>query len=136
MVEIVMDNTDVNKLRRRLKDIDLAFEESMQREINRVREEIVDLDTEIREGMSNRVGSGFQANEAKKYAHRLTKPILRDALQDLDAIKKDLITDVATLVGENFVIDDESQMGGIIGNATIKNYEQSELDVKVLTPPE
>jgi len=66
MVEIVKDNTDVNKVRRRLVDIKLAFKESMDREVSRIFEEIEDLDTEIREGMSNRVGSGFQANEAKK----------------------------------------------------------------------
>jgi hypothetical protein len=27
-------------------------------------------------------------------------------------------------------------MSGIIGKASIKNFEQSELDIKVLTPPE
>ena len=93
MVEIVKDNTDVNKVRRRLVDIKLAFKESMDREVSRIFEEIEDLDTEIQEGMSNRVGSGFQANEAKKYAYRLVKPILRDTIQDLDGIKQDLTAD-------------------------------------------
>ena len=138
MVEIVKDNTDVNKVRRRLVDIKLAFKESMDREVSRIFEEIEDLDTEIQEGMSNRVGSGFQANEARKYAYRLVKPILRDTLQDLDSIKRDLVTDVATLVGEDFAanLGDSGEMSGIIGMAMTKNFEQSELDVKVLTPPE
>ena len=136
MVEIVKDNTDVNKVRRRLVDIKLAFKESMDREVSRIFEEIEDLDTEIREGMSNRVGSAFQANEAKKYAYRLVKPILRDTIQDLDGIKQDLTADIATLVGEDFVEDQDSAMSGIIGNATAKNFEQSELDIKVLNPPE
>ena len=136
MVDIVRDNTDVNKVRRRLVDIKLAFKESMDREVSRFFEEVEDLDTEIQEGMSNHVGSGFQANEAKKYAYRLVKPIMRDTLQDLDGIKQDLITDIATLVGEDFVVDQDVAMSGIIGKATIKNFEQSELDVKVLTPPE
>ena len=48
MVEIVKDNTDVNKVRRRLVDIKLAFKESMDREVSRIFEEIEDLDTEIR----------------------------------------------------------------------------------------
>src|SRR5574344_2687923 len=119
MVEIVKDNTEVNKLRRRLVDIKLAFKESMDREVNRIFEEIEDLDTEIQEGMSNRVGSGFQANEARKYAYRLVKPILRDTLQDLDSIKRDLVTDVATLVGEDFAanLGDSGEMSGIIGMA-------------------
>ena len=108
----------------------------MDREVSRIFEEIEDLDTEIQEGMSNRVGSGFQANEAKKYAYRLVKPIMRDTLQDLDGIKQDLVADIATLVGEDFVVDQEAPMSGIIGKASIKNFEQSELDVKVLTPPE
>lgn len=136
MVDIVKDNTDVNKVRRRMVDIKLAFKESMDREVSRFFEEVEDLDVEIKEGMSNRVGSGFQANEAKKYAYRLVKPILRDTLQDLDGIKQDLIADIATLVGEDFVVDQEAPMSGIIGKASIKNFEQSELDVKVLTPPE
>ncbi len=89
MVEVVKDNTDVNKLRRRLVDIKLAFKESMDREVSRLFEEVEDLDVEVQEGMSNRVGSGFQANEAKKYAYRLAKPILRATLQDLDGIKRD-----------------------------------------------
>jgi hypothetical protein len=136
MVDIVKDNTDVNKVRRRLVDIKLAFKESMDREVSRFFEEVEDLDVEIKEGMSNRVGSGFQANEAKKYAYRLTKPILRDTLQDLDGIKQDLVADIATLVGEDFVMNQDAEMSGIIGKASIKNFEQSELDVKVLTPPE
>ena len=136
MVEIVKDNTDVNKLRRRLVDIKLAFKESMDREVSRIFEEIEDLDTEIQEGMSNRVGSGFMANEAKKYAYRLIKPVMRDTLQDLDGIKADLVTDIASLVGEEFVQDpDKSVMGGLIGNASQKNFEQSELEIKVLEPP-
>lgn len=136
MVEIVKDNTDVNKLRRRLVDIKLAFKESMDREVSRIFEEIEDLDTEIQEGMSNRVGSGFMANEAKKYAYRLIKPVMRDTLQDMDGIKADLITDIASLVGEEFVQDPEkSVMGGLIGNASQKNFEQSELEIKVLDPP-
>lgn len=136
MVEAVKDNTDVNKLRRRLVDIKLAFKESMDREVSRIFEEIEDLDTEVKEGMSNRVGSGFQANEAKKYAYRLIKPILRDTLQDLDGIKSDLITDIASLVGEEFVQEPEkSTLGGLIGNASEKNFEQSELAIQVLTPP-
>lgn len=136
MVEIVKDNTDVNKLRRRLVDIKLAFKESMDREVSRIFEEIEDLDTEIQEGMSNRVGSGFMANEAKKYAYRLIKPVMRDTLQDLDGIKNDLVTDIASLVGEEFVQDpDKSVMGGLIGNASQKNFEQSELEIKVLEPP-
>ena len=53
MVEIVKDNTDVNKVRRRLVDIKLAFKESMDREVSRIFEEIEDLDTEIQEGMSD-----------------------------------------------------------------------------------
>ena len=56
MVEIVKDNTDVNKVRRRLVDIKLAFKESMDREVSRVFEEIEDLDTEIQEG-EDRVGT-------------------------------------------------------------------------------
>lgn len=135
MVEIVKDNTDVNKLRRRLVDIKLAFQESMDREVSRIFEEIEDLDTEIQEGMSNRVGSGFMANEAKKYAYRLIKPVMRDTLQDLDGIKADLVTDIASLVGEEFVQDPEQAMGGLIGNASQKNFEQSELEIKVLEPP-
>lgn len=136
MVEIVKDNTDVNKLRRRLVDIKLAFKESMDREVSRIFEEIEDLDGEIQEGMSNRVGSGFMANEAKKYANRLIKPVMRDTLQDLDGIKADLITDIASLVGEEFVQDPEkSVLGGLIGNASQKNFEQSELEIKVLDPP-
>lgn len=135
MVEIVKDNTDVNKLRRRLVDIKLAFKESMDREVSRIFEEIEDLDTEIQEGMSNRVGSGFMANEAKKYAYRLIKPVMRDTLQDLDGIKNDLVTDIASLVGEEFVQDPEQAMGGLIGNASQKNFEQSELEIKVLEPP-
>jgi hypothetical protein len=136
MVEIVKDNTDVNKVRRRLVDIKLAFKESMDREVSRIFEEIEDLDTEIREGMSNRVGSGFQAIEAKNYAYRLVNPILRDTIQDLVGIKQDLTADIATLVGEDFVEDQTCAMSGIIGNATAKNFEQSELDIKVLNPPE
>lgn len=136
MVDKVKDNTDVNKLRRRLVDIKLAFKESMDREVSRIFEEIEDLDTEIQEGMSNRVGSGFMANEAKKYAYRLIKPVMRDTLQDLDGIKADLVTDIASLVGEEFVQDpDKSGMGGLIGNASQKNFEQSELEIKVLEPP-
>jgi hypothetical protein len=136
LVEIVKDNTDVNKLRRRLVDIKLAFKESMDREVSRIFEEIEDLDGEIQEGMSNRVGSGFMANEAKKYAYRLIKPVMRDTLQDLDGIKADLITDIASLVGEEFVQDPEkSVLGGLIGNASQKNFEQSELEIKVLDPP-
>ena len=138
MVEVVKDNTDVNKLRRRLVDIKLAFKESMDREVSRLFEEVEDLDVEVQEGMSNRVGSGFQANEAKKYAYRLAKPILRDTLQDLDGIKRDLITDIATLVGEDFssTMGESSEIGGIIGMSTTKNFEQSELAIQVLTPPE
>jgi len=136
MVEVVKDNTDVNKLRRKLVDIKLAFKESMDREVSRVFEEIEDLDTEIKEGMSNRVGSGFMANEAKKYAYRLIKPIMRDTLQDLDGIKVDLATDISGLVGEDFVRNPEnSKLGGLIGNASQKNFEQSELAIQVLTPP-
>jgi len=138
MVEVVRDNTDVNKLRRRLVDIKLAFKESMDREVSRFNEEIEDLDIEVQEGMSNRVGSGFQANEAVKYANRLAKPILRDTLQDLDGIKRDLVTDIATLVGEDYAknLGESCSMSGIIGMATTKNFEQSELAVQVLTPPE
>jgi hypothetical protein len=68
--------------------------------------------------------------------NRLVKPILRDTIQDLDGIKQDLTADIATLVGEDFVEDQDSAMSGIIGNATAKNFEQSELDIKVLNPPE
>lgn len=135
MVETVKDNTDVNKLRRRLIDIKLSFKESMDREVSRVFEEIEDLDIEIKEGMSNRVGSGFQGNEAKKYASRLIEPIMRDTLVDLEGIKNDLVTDVASLVGEEFVQDQSAALGGLIGNANQKNYEQSELAIQVLTPP-
>jgi len=136
MVEVVKDNTDVNKLRRRLVDIKLAFKESMDREVSRIYEEIDDLDIEVQEGMSNRVGSGFQANEAKKYAYRLVKSILRDTLQDLDGIKIDLTADIATLVGEEFVRNSDAPMTGLIGMSTTKNFEQSELAIQVLTPPE
>jgi len=137
MVDIAKENTDVNKLRRRLVDIKLAFKESMDREVSRVNEEIEDLDKEIQEGMSNRVGSGFMANEAKKYAYRLVKPIMRDTLQDLDGIKKDLTTDVASLVGEEFTAapGEMASLGGLIGNASQKNFEQSELAIQVLIPP-
>lgn len=135
MVEKVKDNTDVNKVRRRLVDMTLAFEESMLREINRLKEEVKDLDTEIQEGMSNRVGSGFQANEAAKYAYRLIKPIMRDSLEDLDGIKRDLMADIATMVGDEFVCDQNAKMGGIIGRAGIKNFEQSELGIQTLEPP-
>ena len=136
MVEVVKDNTDVNKLRRSLVDLKLRFKESMDREVSRLYEEIEDLDTEVQEGMSNRVGSGFMANEAKKYAYRLIKPVMRDTLQDLDGIKADLVTDIASLVGEGFVTDPEtSKIGGLIGNANTKNFEQSELAIQVLIPP-
>lgn len=135
MVEVVKDNTDVNKLRRSLVDLKLRFKESMDREVSRLYEEIEDLDTEVQEGMSNRVGSGFMANEAKKYAYRLIKPVMRDTLQDLDGIKADLITDIAAMVGEEFTKDTEKKMGGLIGNAGQKNFEQSELKIQVLTPP-
>jgi hypothetical protein len=136
MVEVVKDNTDVNKLRRKLVDIKLAFKESMDREVSRIYEEIEDLDKEIQEGMSNRVGSGFMANEAKKYAYRLIKPIMRDTLQDLDGIKIDLATDISGLVGEDFAKNPEgSKLGGLIGNASQKNFEQSELAIQILTPP-
>ena len=138
MVEVVKDNTDVHKLRGRLVDIKLAFKESMDREVSRLFEEVEDLDVEVQEGMSNRVGSGFQANEAKKYAYRLVKPVLRDTLQDLDGIKRDLVADIATLVGEEFAATqgETGEMSGIIGMATTKNFEQSELAIQVLTPPE
>lgn len=135
MVEVVKDNTDVNKLRRKLVDMKLAFKESMEREVNRFFEEVEDLDTEIQEGMSNRVGSGFQGNEAQKYAERLVRPIMGDTLQDLDGIKRDLITEVAGLVGEKFAVGEIANLGGLIGNATSKNYEQSELAIKFLLPP-
>lgn len=135
MVDVVKDNTDVNKLRRRLVDIKLAFKESMDREVSRIFEEIEDLDIEVKEGMSNRVGSGFQGNEAKKYAYRLVKPIMRDTLEDLDGIKKDLVSDIASLVGEAFIKDSDLQMCGLIGTANAKNYEQSELAIQVLMPP-
>ena len=135
MVDKVKDNTDVNKVRRQLVDMVLAFEEAMLREVNRLKEEVNDLDTEIQEGMSNRVGSGFQANEATKYAYRLKKPILRDTLEDLDNIKQALVADVATMVGEEFACNDDKPMGGIIGNAGTMNYEQSELGIQKLEPP-
>jgi hypothetical protein len=135
MVEVVRDNTDVNKLRRRMVDMTSAFEESMLREISRFKEEVQDLDVEIQEGMSNRVGSGFQANEAKKYAYRLVKPIMRDTLQDLEGIMTDVKADVATMVGEEFTEDQDKPLGGMIGKAGIKNYEMSELEIKVLEPP-
>lgn len=135
MVDKVKDNTDVNKLRKRLVDIVLAFEESSLREINRLKEEVQDLDIEIQEGMSNRVGSGFQGNEAKKYAYRLKNPILRDTLEDMDGIKKDLITDIASLVGDAFLLSDGVEIGGLIGMAGIKNFEQSELAIQRLVPP-
>jgi uncharacterized protein (UPF0335 family) len=138
MVEQLKDNTDVNKLRRRLVDIDLAFEESMMREIVRVKQEFTDLHNEIKEGMSNRGGSGFQPNEARKYSNKMVNSILRDSLQDLESIKKDLMVDIGTLVGEEFAstLGESNKISGIIGNAIIKNYEQSALSVKVLTPPE
>lgn len=135
MVELTKDNTDVNKLRRRMADTVLAFEEAMLREISRFKEEMTDLDTEIQEGMSNRVGSGFQANEAKKYAYRLTKPIMRDSLEDLRQIAKDLKADIATMVGEAFVGDAAAELGGIIGMAGVKNFEMSELAIQKLDPP-
>ena len=136
MVEIVKDNTDVNKLRRKIVDMKLAFKESMVREVSRLFEEVEDLDTEIKEGMSNRVGSGFMPNEAKKYAYKLIKPIMRDTLQDMEGIMKDLMTDVEALVGEGFVANPEgSAIGGLIGKANQKNFEQSELAIQVLTPP-
>lgn len=135
MVETVKDNTDVNKLRRRLFDMKTAFRESMEREINRFFEEVEDLDTEIQEGMSNRVGSGFQGNEAQKYADRLVRPIMGDTLQDLDGIKRDLTTEISGLVGEEFTTDQSKALAGLIGNATSKNYEQSELAIKFLLPP-
>jgi hypothetical protein len=130
------DNTDVNKLRRKLVDIGNAFEESMRREINRMWEELNDLDTEIQEGMSNRIGSGFLGNEAAKYAYRLRKPVLRDTLQDMDGIKADLCTDIAGLVGEDFVANDATPIGGLIGKSNAKNFEMSELAIQTLTPPE
>ena len=138
MVEVVKDNTDVNKLRRRLVDIKLAFKESMDREVSRLFEEVEDLDVEVQEGMSNRVGSGCQANGAKKYAYRLVKPVLRDTLQYLDGIKRDLVANIATLGGEEFAATqgETGEMSGIIGMATTKNFEQSELAIQVLTPPE
>lgn len=136
MVDKVADNTDVNKLRKRLVDVVLAFEESTLREINRLKEEVQDLDIEIKEGMSNRVGSGFQGNEAKKYAYRLKNPILRDTLEDMDGIKRDLQTDIAALVGDSFLASDEVPIGGLIGMAGIKNFEQSELGIQKLVPPE
>lgn len=137
MDELIRGNTDVNILRRRIVDITLAFQERMEREISRFREEMNDLDVEVQEGMSNRDGSGFHANEAKKYAHRLVKPIMGDSLQDLEAIKRDLITDISTLVGENFATSggESEKISGLIGMATTKNFEQSELSIQVLTPP-
>ncbi len=61
---------------------------------------------------------------------------MRDTLQDLDGIKADLVTDTASLVGEGFVTDPEtSKIGGLIGNANTKNFEQSELAIQVLIPP-
>lgn len=39
------------------------------------------------------------------------------------------------IVKDNTDVQD-SAMSGIIGNATAKNFEQSELDIKVLNPPE
>lgn len=136
MVDRIRNNTDVNKVRRRLVDIVLALEESMLREINRVKEEVQDLDTEIQEGMSNMVGSGFQANEARKYADRLKKSVLSDTLVDLDCIKNDFIVDVATLIGEAFATRDDAPVGGLIGEAGTKNFEQSELSIKMLIPPD
>ena len=136
MDELIRGNTDVNIIHR-IVDITLAFQERMEREISRFREEMNDLDVEVQEGMSNRDGSGFHANEAKKYAHRLVKPIMGDSLQDLEAIKRHIITDISTLVGENFATSggESEKISGLIGMATTKNFEQSELSIQVLTPP-
>lgn len=135
MVEVTKDNTDVNKLRSRMKDTALAFEEAMLREISRFKEEMADLDTEIQEGMSNRVGSGIQPNEAKKYADRLVGPIMGDTLSDMKQICTSLQADIATMVGEGFVLDDDAQIGGIIGHAGAMNYETTELAIQKLEPP-
>jgi len=131
----IADNTDVNKLRRRLVEINQSFEESMTREIARLKESNADLDVQIKEGMSNRVGSGFYANEAKDYAEHLVKRVLSKTIEDLDSIKKDLMSDIVGLVGAGYTRD-MGEIGGLIGNASTKNYEQSELVIKVLTPPE
>ncbi len=135
MVELTKDNTDVNKLRRRMVDTKLAFEEAMLREISRFNEEMADLDEEIREGMSNRVGSGIQPNEAKKYADRLVGPILRDSFHDLEQIATSLKVDIATMVGMEFIDAVDGELGGIIGNAGAMNYETSELAIQKLDPP-
>jgi len=48
----------------------------------------------------------------------------------------DLVTDISGLVGEDFTENPEgSKLGGLIGNASQKNFEQSELAIQVLTPP-
>jgi hypothetical protein len=130
------DNTDVNLLRRRLFDLGNAFEEDALREINRMWEELNDLDIEIQEGMSNRVGSGFQGNEAAKYAYRLRKPVMNDTIQDLNGIATDLMTQIAGLVGEEFVADDSKAIGGLIGKANAKNFEMSELRIQRVEPPD
>jgi chorismate mutase len=131
----IADNTDVNKLRRRLVEINQSFEESMTREIARLKESNADLDAEIKEGMSNRVGSGFYANEANDYAEYLVKRVLNKTIEDLESIQRDLLSDITGLVGDGYV-HDVAAIGGLIGNASTKNYEQSELTIKVLTPPE
>lgn len=128
-------NTDVNALRKRMADVKQIYEEMMLREIARFNEEMDDLDEEIQEGMSNRIGSGFLANEAPKYANRLVRPILRDSVQDLETIEKTLTANIATMVGEGFVQGTSEEVGGMIGAAGFMNIEMSELGIQKLMPP-
>jgi uncharacterized protein (UPF0335 family) len=135
MVDVTKDNTAVNELRARMQLTASAFKERMLRDINRLYEEVADLDTEIQEGMSNRVGDGFQSNEARKYAARLRANVLRDTAKDLEGIQADLATAISGLVGEKYALGESDTVGGLIGNATPKNYEMSELAIQVMTPP-
>lgn len=135
MVENLRDNTAVNELRIGLQVLGNSTKERMYREVNHILEVLADIDDEIQEGMSNRVGDSFKANEARKYAGRLRADVLIDALKDLDGIKQDITVRIAGLVGEEYVKNEDTPIGGMIGLTTDKNFEQTDLDIKFVIPP-
>lgn len=135
MVENLRDNTAVNELRTIMVVVGNQFKERMYREVNHVLEVLEDIDVEVQEGMSNRTGDAFKDNEARKYAYRLKTDLLKDALKDLDGIKRDLITRTSMLVGEEYATKDDVPIGGLIGMTTDKNFEQTDLSIKFVQPP-
>jgi len=136
LVENLRDNTAVNELRTIMVVVGNQFKERMYREVNHVLEVLEDIDVEVQEGMSNRVGDAFKDNEARKYAYRLKTDLLKDALKDLDGIKRDLITRTSMLVGEEYATHDDVPIGGLIGMTTDKNFEQTDLAIRFVNPPE